>query len=176
MQKHFLKFFLIVSSVALVSCAGKKLSSDASYPTSDPREIRREQVGSLTGKGLKLFGKADDEGSSGAGVGIGVNSYLWRASLDSLSFMPLASTDPFGGVIATDWYEDQAAKGTRTKVNVVILDKNLRSDALKISVFKQDLKNGTWRDAAVSPKLATSIEDKILARARELKVAKEVGS
>ena len=82
-----------------------------------------------------------------AAQGLGVNSFLWRATLDTLGFMPLASADPFGGVIITDWYEDPKTKGERFKVNALILDKTLRADGVKITVFKQrlDAKN-IWRD------------------------------
>src|SRR5579862_8835017 len=68
---------------------------------------------------------------------LGVNSYLWRATLDTLSFMPLVSADPFGGVIITDWYEDPKTPGERFKVNALILDKSLRADGVRITVFKQ---------------------------------------
>ena len=76
---------------------------------------------------------------------IGVNSYLWRATLDTLSFMPLASADPFGGVIITDWYEDPKAPGERFKVNALILDRSLRADGVKLTVFKQKQVKNAWQ-------------------------------
>ena len=105
------------------------------------------------------------------GSPIGVNSYLWRATLDTLSFMPLASADPFGGVIITDWYEDPKTPGERFKVNALILDKTLRADGVKITLFKQKMDKGSWRDQQVDDKLAHSLEDTILTRARQLKSA-----
>jgi hypothetical protein len=117
-----------------------------------------------------------DSGSTAiAGSGgprtIGVNSYLWHATLDTLRFMPLASADPFGGVIITDWYSAPEAPQERLKVTVYILDRNLRADGLKIAVFRQTAANGAWVDAAVSPDTATKLENAILTRARELRLA-----
>lgn len=102
---------------------------------------------------------------------LGVNSYLWHASLDTLRFMPLASADPFGGVIITDWYSAPEAANERLKVTVYILDRNLRADGLKISVFRQTSTNGGWVDAPVNPDTATKLENEILTRARELRLA-----
>lgn len=102
---------------------------------------------------------------------LGVNSYLWRASLDTLSFMPLASADPFGGVIITDWYSAPQAPDERLKVTVYILDRHLRADGVKIAVFRQTRTNGVWADAQVNPDTATKLTDSILTRARELRLA-----
>ncbi|HSZ11508.1 MAG TPA: DUF3576 domain-containing protein [Rhizomicrobium sp.] len=112
--------------------------------------------------------------SSGSGhVTLGVNSYLWHASLDTLAFMPLASADPFGGVIITDWYSAQNAPNERLKVTVYILDRRLRADGLKIAVFRQTKNGNVWADAQVNPDMATKLEDAVLARARELRLASE---
>jgi hypothetical protein len=131
-----------------------------------------ENRGNLTGDdGLFSMGGGHEE-KSGNGNGIGVNSYLWRASLDTLAFMPLASADPFGGVIITDWYEDPKTRGERFKVNVLILDKTLRADGVKVTLFKQkwDASN-VWRDVPVNPRVGRDLEDTILTRARQLRIA-----
>jgi hypothetical protein len=109
--------------------------------------------------------------SSGGQRTLGVNSYLWHATLDTLRFMPLASADPFGGVIITDWYSAPEAPQERLKVTVYILDRNLRADGLKIAVFRQTAANGAWADAQVNPDTATKLENAILTRARELRLA-----
>jgi len=112
--------------------------------------------------------------SSSGGVALGVNSYLWHATLDSLRFMPLASADPYGGVIITDWYSAPSDPSERLKVTVYILDRRLRADGIKISVFRQTQSSGgVWSDAHVNPETATKLEDAILARARELRLASE---
>ena len=112
--------------------------------------------------------------TSGSGhVTLGVNSYLWHASLDTLSFMPLQSADPFGGVIITDWYSAPDDKNERMKVTVYILDRRLRADGIKIAVFRQQKAGDTWVDAAVNPDMSTRLEDAILTRARELRLASE---
>jgi hypothetical protein len=108
--------------------------------------------------------------SSEAGhVTLGVNSYLWHASLDTLAFMPLASADPFGGVIITDWYSPADATGERFKATAYILGRELRSDAIRVSVFRQVNQGGRWVDAPVSPLTQADIENKVLDRARRLR-------
>jgi hypothetical protein len=109
--------------------------------------------------------------SSGGHITLGVNSYLWHASLDTLSFMPLKSADPFGGVIITDWYSAPAAPNDRMRVTIYILDRRLRADGLKVAVFRQSLGPQGWVDAAVNPETAVKLEDAILTRARELRLA-----
>jgi hypothetical protein len=111
--------------------------------------------------------------SAGSGTRtLGVNSYLWHATLDTLSFIPLASADPFGGVVITDWYSAPQVPNERMKVTVYILDRNLRADGLKVAVFRQTRDpSGAWADAQVATDTATKLEDAILTRARELRLA-----
>lgn len=161
--RHLICFALIALITACSSMKGEQ-----SYPM-DPEDARRVKRGKLTGEGLTLFGGSDDSASSGAQIGI--NSYLWRATLDTLSFIPLASADPFGGVIITDWYEDPQAPNERFKVNVVILDTRLRADGVRVSLFKQIKdRSGVWKDTPANPAVANDLEDKILTRARELRM------
>ncbi len=102
---------------------------------------------------------------------LGVNSYLWHASLDTLSFLPLVSADPFGGVIISEWYVAPTSPNERLKVTVYIMDRALRADALKVVVFRQVATGGAWQDAQPSPDTAHKLEDSILTRARELRLA-----
>ena len=111
--------------------------------------------------------------SSSGRATLGVNSYLWHATLDTLAFMPLASADPFGGVIITDWYSAPSDSGERMKVTIYILDRRLRADGIKIAVFRQTHSSDGWSDAQVNPETATKLEDAILTRARELRLASE---
>ncbi len=101
----------------------------------------------------------------------GVNSYLWRATLETIDFMPLSQVDPFGGVIITDWFADPAAPNERIRATAYILDTNLRADALKVSVFKQTRSGTGWEDAAVDADTARQVENAILTRARQLYIA-----
>ncbi|HTQ12588.1 MAG TPA: DUF3576 domain-containing protein [Rhizomicrobium sp.] len=119
-----------------------------------------------------------DESTGGAGISstsgrmtLGVNSYLWHATLDTLSFLPVQSADPFGGVIITDWYSSPDNPNERMKVTVYILDRRLRADGVKIAVFRQTHSADGWVDAQVNPDTATKLEDAILTRARELRLA-----
>ena len=100
---------------------------------------------------------------------IGVNSYLWRASLDALSFMPLTQTDSNGGVILTDWYVNPQNPGERMKINVSILDQDLRADALRVGASRQVSRNGTWVDAPVKAATTQKLEQIILTKARDLR-------
>ena len=117
---------------------------------------------------LSIFGK--DRKTEG-GSGIGVNNYLWRASLDTISFMPLASADPFGGVIITDWYTPPETPAERFKMNVYILGRQLRADGVRVAVFRQNRDGDNWIDAAVTKTTSVNLENEILNRARQLRFA-----
>lgn len=117
--------------------------------------------------GFLGFGGGGDEE-----IGIGVNSFLWRASLDTIDFMPLASADPFGGVLITDWYTPPGQDNERFKATIYILDTRLRADGINVNIFRQifDPERG-WVDAAVEPSTEITIENTILTRARQLRIA-----
>ena len=100
---------------------------------------------------------------------IGVNSYLWRATLETLSFMPLAQTDSSGGVIVTDWYANPENPGERVKVSVSILDSDLRADALRVAASREVLEGGAWVQAPVQAATVQRLEDIILTKARDLR-------
>lgn len=160
---------LALSAAALSACSESK----AVFPTRDkgasaPRMSNepRETVFGPEG----MFGDKK-KGSQGDGAGIGVNTFLWRASLDTVAFMPIATADPFGGTIITDWYQLPESPAERFKVNVFIMDRALRADGVKVSVFKQ-LRDasGQWVDVKVEPRMATDLENSILTRARQLRI------
>jgi hypothetical protein len=100
---------------------------------------------------------------------IGVNSYLWQAALDTLSFAPLTTVDSNGGVIVTDWYANPASPNDRVKVTVSILDRDLRADALRVAASRQLLSNGQWVEAPVSAATVQRLEEVILTKARDLR-------
>jgi hypothetical protein len=100
---------------------------------------------------------------------IGVNAYLWRAAIDTVSFAPLLQANPSSGVIITDWYANPKAPGERVKLTVAILDPDLRADALRVSAARQINQNGAWIDAPVSAATVQKLEDIILTRARDLR-------
>jgi hypothetical protein len=129
--------------------------------------------------GCSIFGSetANTSTASSADIGpeengaLGVNAYLWRASLDTLSFLPLASADPYGGVIITDWYANPEKKDERMKATVYILDTRLRADGISAAVFRETLTNGVWTPASVSPDTNVALENAILSKARELRLS-----
>lgn len=157
----------LLSKGALIAAAVLALSGCSMFQSDSERRPGQSRVDDSSG-GVPIFGRGE---RTTAQEGIGVNSFLWRASLDTLNFMPLASADPFGGVIITDWYSDPAAPTERFKATVYILDTRLRADALNVSIFRQQQVNGAWTDAAVDPETETQIENAILTRARELRLS-----
>ena len=162
-------------TVAIVSCNGAQdfpvdgFGRDSPTNTSDgPRQTI---FGADENNLLDIFGPGGSNDGGGGG-GIGVNSFLWRATLDTLSFMPLSSADPFGGVIITDWFTLPEAPSERFKMNIYILGRQLRADGLRVSVFRQaQTDNGNWITTSVKTETSISLENTILTRARQLRVA-----
>lgn len=166
----------LVGFATLSGCSDAKVVGE--YPDKDPMKgDYRPQYGkrdSVFGPGgLSIGGGGDSKTTAEeGGGGIGVNSFLWRASLDTISFMPVASADPFGGVIITDWHAMPEAPNERFKLTVYILGRSLRSDAVKAAVFRQVQEGGgNWVDATVAADAPAKIEDAILTRARQLRFA-----
>jgi uncharacterized protein DUF3576 len=106
---------------------------------------------------------------------IAVNSYLWRAALDTVSFAPLLQANANSGVIITDWYTNPRAPGERVKLTVAVLDPDLRADALRVSAARQLNQNGAWVDAPVAAATVQKLEDIILTRARDLRRSSVAG-
>jgi hypothetical protein len=130
--------------------------------------------GSAPGLFSALFGKNKKAGGgdTGGGGGVSVNTYLWHGSLDTVSFMPVASADPFGGTIISDWYSPAETPNERFKVNVFILSRELRADGVRATVFRQKKDaSGQWVDAPIDPKTGQDLENAILARARQLRLS-----
>ena len=167
----------VASSATIVGCDGV-----ADYPVtydgkceysrqmdSDPRETI------FGGDGIditKIFGGGSKQTGGSDGGGIGVNGFLWRATLDTVSFMPLSSADPFGGVIITEWHTLPEAPSERFKMNIYILGRQLRADGIRVSVFRQaQAGNGNWITASVKSDTSIGLENQILTRARQLRVA-----
>jgi hypothetical protein len=164
---------LVLVSLGLLALAGCNfdLGGEAKYPV--PRQkpgpkVQYEEEPGIFGAG-GIFGP--DLPEDGGGGGIGVNNLLWRASLDTVSFMPLVSADPFGGVIITDWYTPPSAPDERFKVNIYILGRALRADGIRASVFRQQMQGAGWVDAPVALNTATDLENAILTRARQMRLA-----
>jgi len=174
------QLLVIFTGFALAGCAGLPSGGeDSSYPEqyggssrSDPfgRQGDPEDQPGLFGPG-GLNWSFGGSSSGGGNAGIGVNSFLWRASLDTVSFMPLNTTDPFGGVIITDWYQTPESPNERFKLTVFILDRELRADGVRVNAFRQERNEASeWIDAAIDPEVPLQIENAILTRARQLRV------
>jgi hypothetical protein len=173
-MKSHLKFLPVALTLLSLAACGSDVQTDPTY--SDKAHDEMYKNGSLLSDkgGFSLFGGDSKKSAESANTGIGVNGFLWRASLDTIAFMPIASADPFGGVILTDWYSAADAPTERTKLNVFIRDRELTANGVKVSVFRQ-VKNasGTWQDAPVAAATAGSLENAILTRARQIRMAQK---
>lgn len=149
---------LVLSLTALAACS-----------SGGPRTFQTQEPGGFSMMG---FGGKKSAPASAGQPAIGVNGYLWRATLDTLSFMPLASADPYGGVVITDWYVNPEKPDERFKCTVYILDSRLRADGLNVAVFKQ-VKDatGNWTDAPSAGQTETDLENAILTKARQLRLS-----
>lgn len=178
-SKRWISAAVLASAIALAGCVGGINpidDPDTPEPGQSSRGYDNPKGSIFGGDGIDLFdlfggtGKSGDGGGGGGG-GIGVNSYLWRASLDTIAFMPLASADPFGGVIITDWYTPPETPDERFKINVYILGRQLRADGLRVALFRQNRGNGQWTEAKIGEQTVVKLENKILTRARQLRFA-----
>jgi hypothetical protein len=163
--RYLLLVLCAAASLFVSACTEGEPAGEGPTTTSGVNMKDQSTNGGLFGEG-GIF--ADDPYADGRSIG--VNSFLWRASLDTISFMPVSSADPFGGVIITDWYSAGQAPNERFKLNVYILGRALRADGVRVAVFRQVLNaQGGWRDMAIGDTTATKIEDSILTRARQLR-------
>jgi len=138
-------------------------------------ETRLQSGGGLLGnKGLSiegiLGGDKEDEPKTQSSVNMSVNIFLWRASLDTISFMPLNSADPVGGTILTDWYSTSGNESERCKLNIFILGKNLKAQNLKVNSFCQEYKNSIWVNKEIDIESNTKIENAILNKAKKIRL------
>jgi len=165
---RFLTIFVVMTALTLGACAQWEEidTRNQDQIDTDPLADHSKRKTIFGDGGMSFFG----ESGQTEGGALGVNSYLWRASLDTISFMPVNSADPFGGVIITDWHAPADSPRERFKLNIYILGRTLRADGIRVAVFRQVLgQNSVWADAAVPDETKTKIEDAILTRARQIR-------
>jgi hypothetical protein len=173
-QKKFHLYLSIVFLGLLSQCnrADKDLEDLATREHRTPKtKLEREKEktkGYIFGEPLLSLGSKKAEETN-----IGVNSYLWRAALDVASSLPKVKADPFGGVVITDWHIADTAPTERLKMEIIIIGRQLRSDAIRVSVFRQELKGKQWVDAPVSHHVLDQIEETIIKRARDIRIQEE---
>jgi hypothetical protein len=137
-------------------------------------ENRLRTGGGLFGKKAGIggtFGKKESNNTVSS-IGMPINPYLWRGSLETISFMPLSSADPFGGTIITDWYSDGQTINERCKVNIFIKGLELKTSNLKVNTFCQSFENNRWIDLPTSASQSAQLENAILNKAKRIKLAK----
>ena len=166
--KRYSVFFVVL---LLVSCGGEVPNIITEGDAQIPVDLDKRETVFGTGESGSIWFNDTEKPPSEGGTGIGVNAFLWRASLDVVSSLPIASADPFGGVIITDWYTPQETPGDRFKISVYILGRQLRADGIRVALFRQNRGGGQWSDAKVSKQTVTKLENEILTRARQLRIA-----
>ena len=159
---------VILVGLLLSSCGGEVLDT----MTIGDETVDMNKRETIFSGDLLTFGDEPNSGAPGrgSGSGIGVNAFLWRASLDVVSSWPVSSADPFGGVIITDWYAPPETPRERFKFNIFILGRTLRADGVRVSIFKQILNTrGEWQQAALQADTQTLVENSILTRAQQFR-------
>jgi len=157
----------------LTACSSLGIQAEKDYENKEKDKIYKHGSVLSDEGGFSLLGGSESK-KSADGLGVGVNGFLWRATLDTIAFMPIATADPFGGVITTDWYSAPDAPNERIKLNAFILDRDLRADGIRVTVFRQTRGNdGAWTDAEASPATGSSLEAAILTRARQMRLAQK---
>ncbi len=163
--RPYLGLFILL---ALCACSDN-VQKETKVPV-DKEDQRKLGFGTIFGDDFLTFGPGK-KSKGGQLMAPTVNPYLWRASLDIISFMPLASADAMGGVIVTDWYVTPQNQNERLKTTIFITDQVLRADAIKVIVYKQiKLKDGGWASATSNPAVANELENIILTKARQLRI------
>jgi len=162
----------LLLTLGLLAACGNAV---ARYPIDRPKGATSpiyDQPDTVFGEGGLSIGGPAEPTEGGGGYGIGVNSFLWRASLDTVSFMPITTADPFGGVILTDWYTPAETPDERFKIQVFILGRGLRADGVRAKVHRET-RDGTsgWITAPVAANTDTDLENTILMRARQLRIS-----
>lgn len=159
---------ILIACGFMMGCADSPKEEISGGTDSEKSAAHHMPKGKLFGENILSFGGNDNDSENS---GIGINHYLWRASLDTISFMPLRSADPFGGVILTEWYSPAESSNERFKVDIRILDRQLRADGIRVSIHKQRKnKRGDWEDIQASSKSSIEMEEVILTRARQFKI------
>ena len=157
---------VILVGALLSSCGGEVLD----LATIDGETVDMNKRETIFGGDLLTFGDEPKREIPGGGSGVGVNAFLWRASLDVVSSWPISSADPFGGVIITDWYAPPETPRERFKFNIFILGRALRADGVRISIFKQILNaGGEWQQAVLQSDTEASVENAILTKAQQFR-------
>ncbi|RED11924.1 DUF3576 domain-containing protein [Pontivivens insulae] len=158
MQKS-VKYLMALAAVAVIAGCDTLASGEA---PGVPESANPE-------RGINVAELLSGELAESAGPPLNVNSYMWRAALDTIDFLPIASSDPFGGVITTDWGTPSGSAAERFRATVFIQSAELSAGALNVSVFRQVNGGQGWVDAPVSASTVRQLEDAVLLRARELR-------
>ena len=160
---------VIFIGVLLSSCAGEE-GSVPDLMTLGDETVDMSKRETIFGGDLLTFGGDPKRAATGGGSGVGVNAFLWRASLDVVSSWPVSSADPFGGVIITDWYAPPETPRERFKFNIFILGRALRADGVRVSIFKQIINaKGEWQQAVLQSDTEASVENAILTKAQQFR-------
>lgn len=160
----------------IIKRSGTKMTSEKARESGlaeKDAKNRLQSGGGLLGKKGLTIGNNNDQSQSVASVGMPINPYLWRASLESINFMPLTSADPFGGTIITEWYNDEKNLNERCKVNIFIKGVELKTSNLKASIFCQEKISDNWVDVEVDQNKNITFENSILEKAKKIRLSNQ---
>lgn len=157
---------LMAASLTLAACGGKIETAD---PNPTPHDMKKGP-GLFSGKSGNLLEAFNRDKAAVAAVGMTINPFLWRSSLEAVSFLPLAEVDSTGGVITTDWGKNPENEAERVKINILVLGRALQPQSLKVNLFKQEKQGSTWVDKPASEATVKQLENAILTEARRLRV------
>jgi len=163
---------LIVTTIFLTGCNGKLPGGDARKNSYDPAERVKKNL--EEGKGFKIFDSKGIGGNSGV-FDFASSNELWKASLDTIDFMPLSSVNYSGGIIVTDWYSESENANESIKISIRFLTNEIRSDALDIKVFNKTCSNNllTCKIIETDGVLVVELKKEILKKAASYKKEKE---
>jgi hypothetical protein len=168
---------LLMAMIAISACNAEVERNYKDYHPDVGEDIRTSKMSSIITKSdqpVVLYSNKRAKGNDGSTAATGMaGSYLWRAALETISFMPLVSSDSNGGAIATDWYADPASPNEQFKFNIIITSTEVQIGSVKVTAFKQVRSGGHWQNVAVSKDLARNVEDNIIKKAISIRVKEE---
>ena len=160
---------------AILDRSGTKFNSatDPELAMRDAQTRLQSGGGMLGNKGLSIdgiLGGKKERNFTSSAISMPVNVFLWRGALETVDFMPLASADPVGGTIITDWYSTGENINERCKLNIFINGTTLTTENLRVTSFCQEFKNQTWINKTINKDNNIKIENAILNKAKKLRL------
>ena len=163
------KGLLLISIILFTLSCSKTDPITGEKITIEPDPVKKARDAAARGGGL--FGDIGGQKSSGQTLNFGTSNVLWRATLKSLDFLPLISSDYSGGILIYDWYSQANNPKEQIKISVQFLNNELRSDSVKIIAHKRICENvEKCSNLVVEQKFIDTVKDNIITVARSIKI------